>query len=148
MEPESRGKKPCLPPKTMNSLTKFETPPSWLETVSYLLTCSMEKSPCWEANCFASSQETPRVLWNPKVPHYTHKRPPRIPILSQPNPVLTPTAHFLKVYPNIILSSTTGSPQRSLSLGFPHQNPGQTSPFPLRATCPANHNLLSSKIQK
>ena len=32
-----------------------------------LLTSSMVQSPSWEANCFASSQEIPRNLWNPKV---------------------------------------------------------------------------------
>jgi hypothetical protein len=48
----------------------------------------MEQSPSWEANWFAASHEIPRVLWNPKVPHLIHKRTPRIPILSQPNPVL------------------------------------------------------------
>jgi hypothetical protein len=36
----------------------------------------MEQSPSWEANWFAASQEIPRVLWNPKVPHRTHKLPP------------------------------------------------------------------------
>jgi hypothetical protein len=60
----------------------------------------MEQSPSWEANWFAARQEIPRVLWNPKVPHRTHKRPPPIPIPSQPNPFLTPTSHFLKIHPN------------------------------------------------
>jgi hypothetical protein len=83
---------------------------------TYLLTYSMEHGPSWEANWFAASQEIPRVLWNPKIPHRTHKRPTLIPILSQPNPVLTPTSHLLKIHPNIILPATPGSPQRSLSL--------------------------------
>jgi hypothetical protein len=68
----------------------------------------MEQSPSWKADWFAASQEIHRVLWNPKVPHRTHKRPPTIPILSHPNPVLTPTSHFLKIHPNIILPSTPG----------------------------------------
>jgi hypothetical protein len=95
----------------------------------YLLTYSMEQSPSWEANWFAASQEFPRVLWNPKVHHRTHKHLPPIPILSQPNPVHTPTSHFLKVHPNtsIILPSTPGPLQRSLSLRFPHQIPVHTS---------------------
>jgi hypothetical protein len=76
----------------------------------------MEQGPYWEANWFAASQEIPRVLWNPKVPHRTHKRAPHVPILSQPIPVLTHTFHFLKFHPNIILPSTPGSSQRSPSL--------------------------------
>jgi hypothetical protein len=89
---------------------------------TYLLTYTMEQSPSWEAKWFAASQEIPRILWNPKAPHLTHKRPPTIPILNQPNPVLTPTCHFLKIHPNIVLPSTPRSPQRSLSLRLPHQN--------------------------
>ena len=49
---------------------------------SYLLTYSMEQSPSWEANWSAGSQEVPRILWNPKTHHRTHKRTPPVPILS------------------------------------------------------------------
>jgi hypothetical protein len=90
----------------------------------------MEQSPSWEANWFRASQEIPRVLWNPKVHHRTHTRPPPVPILRQPNSVHTPTSHSLKIHPNIIPPSTPGSSQRSLSLRFPHQNPVDTSPLP------------------
>jgi hypothetical protein len=85
----------------------------------YLLTYSMEQSPSWEANWFAASQEIPRVLWNPKVQYRTHKRPPPVPILNQPNPVHTPTSHFPKIRLKIILPSTPGSPQWSPSLSSP-----------------------------
>ena len=54
----------------------------------YLLTYSMVQSPSWEANWFAVSQEIPRILWNPKVHYRTHKRPPPVHILGQPNPVM------------------------------------------------------------
>jgi len=46
------------------------------------LTYSMEQSPSWEANWSAGSQEIPRILWNPRVHHRTHKRTPPVPILS------------------------------------------------------------------
>ena len=83
----------------------------------------MVQSPSWEANWFAASQEIPHILWNPKVHYRTHKRPPPVPNLCQPNPVHIPTSHLLEIHPNIIQPSTPRSPQWSLSLRFPHQDP-------------------------
>ena len=66
----------------------------------------MVQSPSWEANWFAASQEIPRISRNPKVHYRTHKRPPTVSILDQPNPVRIPTSHLLEIHPNIIHSST------------------------------------------
>ena len=54
-------------------------------------------------------------------------------------PYPEPPSHFLKHHFNIILPSTPGS------LKSPNQNPLRTSPFPIRATCPAHlilHDLI------
>ena len=90
-------------------------------TVSYhyLLTYSTVQSPSWEANWFAASQEIPRISRNPKVHYRTHKRPPTVSILGQPNPVHIPTSHLLEIHPNIIHPSTPRSLKWSLSLRFP-----------------------------
>ena len=61
----------------------------------YLLTYSMMQSPSLEANWFAASQEIPRISRNPKVHYRTHKRPPNVSILGQPNPVHILTSHLL-----------------------------------------------------
>ena len=83
----------------------------------------MVQSPSSEANWFAASQEIPRISRNQKVHYRTHKRPPPVNILGQPNPVHIPTSHLLEIRPDIIHPSTPRSPQWSLSLRFPHQDP-------------------------
>jgi hypothetical protein len=60
----------------------------------------MQQSPFWEANRFAASQEIPRILWNPKLHYSTHKRPPPVSIMSQLNPVHTPTSHLSGLFPS------------------------------------------------
>ena len=103
---------------------------SHLLTYIYLLPYSMLHSPSREANRFSASQEIPPILWNPKVHYRIHKHPPPVPILSQIDPVHSPTSHFLKIHLNITLPSMLGSSKWCLSLGFPHQNPVYASPRP------------------
>jgi hypothetical protein len=64
----------------------------------YTLTYSMEQSSSSEAAWFAASQEIPHIVWNSNVHYHIHKCPPPVPVLSQLNPLHTPTSHFLKIH--------------------------------------------------
>ena len=68
-------------------------------------------------------KKIPRISRNLNVHYGTHKRPPPVPILGQPNSVHIPTSQLLEIHHNIIHPSTPRSPQWSPSLRFPHQDP-------------------------
>ena len=102
----------------------------------------MVRSPSWEANWFAASQEIPRISRNPKVHYHTHKRPPPILILGQPNPVHIPTSHLLEIHPNISTHLRLGLPSGLFHSGFPTKTLYAPFASPIRATCPAHLILL------
>jgi hypothetical protein len=101
-------------------------------------TYSMDKSLSWEANMFSASQEIPRMLWNPKVHHCSHKCPPPVPILSQLDPVHTPTSNSWIC--SLILSSylRLGLPSGLFPSGFSTKILYTSLFSPIRATFPAH----------
>ena len=107
----------------------------------------MVQSPSWEANWFAASQEIPRISRNPKVHHRTHKRPPPVSILGQPNPVHIPTSHLLEIHPILSTHLRLGFPGGLFPSGFPTKTLYIPLSSPIRATCPA-HLKYSHKINK
>ena len=103
---------------TLNTQSSFFVPSitdSFIDIFTYLLT-PWSRVLLQKLTGFAANQEIPRILWTPKVHYRTHKFPPPVPFLSQLHPVPTTPSHFLKIHLNIILPSTSWSPQWSLSL--------------------------------
>ena len=96
----------------------------------------MVQSPSWEANWFAASQEIPCISRNPKVHYRTHKRPPPVSILGQPNPVHIPTS-----WRSILILSThlrLGLPSGLLPSGVPSNTLYTPLSSPICTTYPAH----------
>ena len=80
-----------------------------------------------------------------KIRYGVHKRPPLIRILSQTDPVHAQLPKdFVKMYFNIILSSTSETSKFSLSFSFPQVNLYAPTFPPIRATWPAHQNYSYS----
>ena len=123
---------------------------SWLgvrRICIYLLTYSMVQSPSWEANWFAASQEIPCIWRNSKVHYRTHKRPPPVSILGQPNPVHIPTSTSWR---SILILSThlsLGLPSGLFPSGFPTKTLYTPLSSPIHATCPSHSSRFLSPAQ-
>jgi len=98
-----------------------------------------EQSPSLEGSSSSDSQKMPRILI-PKVHHRVLNSPPRVPILSQFNPVHALPKDFLMNHFNIILPYTPGIPSGLLPSDIP--NKILHAP-PLRHTC---HMLRPSRF--
>ena len=90
-----------------------------------------EQSPSLEVSSSSDSQKMPRMLI-PKVLRRVHNSPPRVPLLSQLNPVHALPTYFLMNHFNIILPYTPGIPSGLLPSDIP--NKILQAP-PLRHTC-------------
>jgi hypothetical protein len=83
----------------------------------------IQLGPSWEAAICATTQEFPKISWNPKVHYGVHKSPLLVPVLSQINPAHTTPSYFSKVHLNIILSPISPSSYWPLCFWLSHQNP-------------------------
>jgi hypothetical protein len=79
----------------------------------------MELSPSSEAANYATTQELPSILWNPKVHYRVRKSPLLVPIVSQIDPVHTILSYLFKIHFNIVPHLRLGLPSGLLPSGFP-----------------------------
>jgi len=102
----------------------------------------MKYSPSWEANRFSTTQEITRILWSPKAYLRIHKWPPPVPILSQLDPVHTPTSTSWRSI--LLLSSHLRLclPSGLFPSGFSTKTLYTPLLSPISATCSAHLTIL------
>jgi len=110
----------------LSEMTVFQS----VEILTYLLT--PWSSPSWEANWFSASQGIPPHFMEPEG-SLPHRCLPPVPILSQLDPVHTPTSHFLKIHLNIIFPCLV-LPSGLFPSGFPTKATYMPLLSPIRAT--------------
>jgi hypothetical protein len=106
-----------------------------------MLNYSMVQDIIWKADSSSACQTVACFLYGNQR-FITQKSLPLNPILSQLNPVRPIDPYLPKVQLNVILPPTPRSSQWSLLLGTPNQTSVNTSPSPMRATCPAHSIFL------
>ena len=131
----SRRKAECLPPSNAEDKQRVGL---YLHShlclngmhQTILLTYSMEQSSFLEANQLSASQEILCILWNLQVHYRIHKCACHLSLSRATSIQSILISHFLKIHHNIILSSMSGSSNRSLSRRCSHQNSVYTSTHP------------------
>ena len=102
----------------------------------------MLQSPSWAANWFTTSQEIRRISRNPKVHYRTHKLPPPLSILGQPNQSIYPYPTSWRSILILSIHLHLGLPSGLFPSGFPTQTLFTPLSSPISATCPAHLILL------
>jgi len=99
--PIIRRTRPCITAYgVLHWLCWLRTVVVWIWVVSFVH--------CVKVTVRLSNLHTVHTAYDP-APHNTHKRPPPVLILGQPNPVHIPTSHLLETHSNIIHPSTPRS---------------------------------------
>jgi hypothetical protein len=111
---------------------------------TYLLTCSVEQKPSWEASRFSASQKCSLILWKEKVHYRVQNSSPPVPVLNQTDPVHAPIPlledsyyYYPPIYVSVfqVVSYPQVSPPKLCMHFF-------SPPYMLHITCLAQLSIL------